>query len=188
MEADIKNNFANEWGTCQQWGPESRYAARHSISKVSALELIKSAEKIVKRIELDPSIKDVVLEATANPLIKLWGAEKEISIQHGEFNLFAVWHPVGTFGKVVDIVVCAPWVSAESRDGVSHVINGIKAALTPAEMCKIGGVIALDQKHPFVSYANEFWPNHHGQIIISDCMIGDFQIDFAMIITSMRPA
>jgi HEPN domain-containing protein len=148
--AKIKSKFMNDWSTCLQWDPQSRYQPMGTTQEVSARSMIRAAEPIIRAISAEPGLEAVVVSATDNPYVKLWAMERELTIERGPFRLFTVWHRKGAYDGSSDLIVSAPWINAATREGVEHVINAMNRALTPPELTKVSGVIALDKTHPVV--------------------------------------
>lgn len=181
----IKQRHLNDWSVCLRWSPESRYQPMGTATEQSATELLRSAESIIRAISAVPGLEAAVVPATENPYVKLWAMEKEIAVEKGQFVLFAVWHRSGSYADSADVVVAAPWIDPDTREGARYVSEFVSRSLTESDLLRISGVIALGKDHPVVADVTSALDVKGFQLHCENCQFGNIQIDCAVIITSI---
>lgn len=189
LASHVKQGCLKEWGACLQWGPAMRYQPMGTITEVSATELIRSAVVIIRRIAEIPGLQgyDAALQESDNPYVKLVPVEHELSDEHGKFSLFCVFHRMNSFPMSSDIVVSAPWIDANSREGVEFVTDAIQRVMVGDQINAIAAVIALDRQHPVVvQLTHTVGAEHSIMTEFINCKFGDVDIEHAMIITCQR--
>jgi hypothetical protein len=156
-----------------------------SATEKSADVMIRSADAILRAIEAEPGLEAVIVAATDNPVVKLISIEREFSIRYGDFALFAACHRQDDFEKVVDVVVCAPWIDAYTREGANEISDSIKKLLTPEQLVCISGVIPLDESNPFVKGLS-FMKAKHQAVSMGTLNLNGVNLGSYTLITSLR--
>lgn len=169
-----------------QWNANIKYQPKGTQTRRSAVEMISSAETIIRAVEREPMLLFSVLASTDNPYIKLIQVEKTISERLGRFWLFAVCHRTDSFEKSADVVVSAPWIDPHTKDSSKVIIDEIEKTLSQEELETISGVIALSENNPFVKGMTSGIGAEHGFHDIHNSDINGVRIDKCTLITSCR--
>lgn len=77
----LKNTYPNEWATCLQWSPDTKYSPMGTATQSSAIALLSAAETIIKEINDAPELTAFAVANTDDAYVKLWSLEREISIE-----------------------------------------------------------------------------------------------------------
>jgi hypothetical protein len=175
--AHIKANHLADWGTCQQWSPSTRYQAIGTATSKSAQEMIRATEVIIREISAKPGLEAITVSSTDDAFTKLLGIEMELSVEHGDFDLFGMWHREGSFDGTYDLVVAAPWINSETRSGVQHVDKALRKGLKPEELGLLSGIFAIDRTHPLLRGVLSFITTRHMKLTLKNCKFGGLSLD-----------
>jgi len=189
LVTQVKRWCFNEWSVCVQWSPETRYVPVGTANEISAKELIRSATAVMRRIVALPGIQDydvAQFDAIDNPYLKLIVAERELSEERGEFELFMVCHRAHSFLNSSDIVVAAPWIDPDSRRGADRVSNAIQRVLVGDDIKSVSGVVAIRGDNPGLQTLQQAIDVRHSGTELGNCTFGQIHIDSAMLITCQR--
>jgi len=181
LAAHIKSTFMREWSTCIQWSPETRYQPVGTATKTSANQLLADAAVIIRAISDSPGMEVVEdIGDLNNPHVKIALLAEEMMEEHGDFELFAIWHREGSFPGSADVVVAAPWIDLSPREGVGRIVDAIKSRLTADELKTVAGVIHLDASHPILMALSHF--NIRGRQEFHHCNLNGVQVGQATIV------
>lgn len=186
----IKTTLLKEWSICLQWKPDTRYYPVESVTKASANEMIAAAAAIMDELRKNPGLEfEMAAGDLSNPYARIAVLARQLAEEYGDFDFFAVWHRAGTFAGSADVVVCAPWIDAETGRGIERVVEGIQKKLAPEEMATVAGVIAVHRLHPVLqSLRNFVVPRYCQGNELGNCIVGhgshSVRVERAMIVAN----
>jgi hypothetical protein len=86
---------------------------------------------------------------------KLRDLERELKDEKGPFAYFALVRE-GEAPDRWDLVVSAPWISADRMEGVRLIAERLKQKLAPQELLSISKVVALEEGNPYLEASRMF--------------------------------
>lgn len=116
-------------------------------------------------------------------LEKLRKVETELSTERGSFNLFALFLREDA-PDVWDLVVAAPWTSANRFGVVQEIAAKVQANLDPNELTKLSRIVVFEQNNPALAAVQRALHVEHGRAEIRDSNLFGLQIKHAFVITS----
>lgn len=164
----IAAQFPVQWGHCLKWSPEMRYAPLGSANLQSASELIESAEVILRAVNDASGLTPSLME-NDNPYVKLAVVADEIDVQLGPLWLFMLVHRANASETSSDLLVAAPWIDRDWKQGIEAVAKAVYSRLTTeSERRAITGIIHLECNHPIVECVTKSlgrpMPDKHGEL------------------------
>ncbi len=109
--------------------------------------------------------------------------ESDISAEKGEFSLFALFLREDLPDRW-DLMISAPWASADTKSALKYLIARIKADLGPAELTQLSRIVFIDPAEASVQNLNRAIQVEHGAVEVRDCNFFGLEIKHAFIITS----
>ena len=116
---------------------------------------------------------------------KFHDLEAAAAREKGPFDLFALFLRHDTLA-VWEVVVSAPWLSADETGGLRYLTKKLQEKLTPEELLSIAGVVILDEHNPVVKSVRSAVAVEHGGCELVDCAFNGMPIRRAYVITSRR--
>jgi hypothetical protein len=116
---------------------------------------------------------------------KLVSLEREISSERGEFSLFGLFlREDAQDSDKWDILVSAPWLEVNKKDGLEYLVNQIGKKLEPDELLSISRIVVLEKGNPVLQAINKAVNVKHGRVEVRDSNFSGVQITQACISTS----
>lgn len=184
----LKLSHANEWATCLQWSPDTKYSPMGTATKTSALALLSAAEAIIKEINDAPELAVVAPKQSDNVYVRLLTLEQEVAIEKGRFELYAIVHREGAYTGSADLLVSASWIDPESRAGADYVSKRVAAFLGTNDVGFISGVIALPKDHPVVRWLTGAISVQHNMVDMIGTSINGKRFDRIVVMSAGDPA
>jgi len=116
---------------------------------------------------------------------KFTALEADISAERGDFALFALFLREDTSDRW-DLIVSAPWASADQKGSLDYLIDKIKADLGAQDLNQLSRIVFVDPKDNAVASMNRAVQVEHGSVEIRDSNFFGLPIKHAFIITSKR--
>jgi hypothetical protein len=113
--------------------------------------------------------------------------ESDISAVRGDFVLFALFLREDLPDRW-DLMISAPWASADKKSALDYLINKIKADLGPDDLTQLSRIVFIDPKDISVQNLNRAIHVEHGEVEVRDTNFFGLPITHAFIITSKRPS
>jgi len=116
---------------------------------------------------------------------KLVSLEREISSERGEFSLFGLFlREDAQDSDKWDILVSAPWLEVNKKDGLEYLVNQIGKKLEPDELLSISRIVVLEKSNPVLQAIHKAVNVKHGRVEVKDSNFSGVQITQACISTS----
>jgi hypothetical protein len=116
---------------------------------------------------------------------KLVSLEREISSERGEFSLFGLFlREDAQDSDKWDILVSAPWLEVNKKDGLEYLVNQIGKKLEPDELLSISRIVVLEKSNPVLQAIHKAVEVKHGRVEVKDSNFSGVQITQACISTS----
>ena len=112
--------------------------------------------------------------------------ESDLSIAKGEFALFAIFLREDLPDRW-DLMIAAPWASADKKGALDYIISKIKSDLGSAYLIQLARIVFIDPEDRAVQDLNSTIQIEHGAVEVRDRNFFGLQIKLAFIITSKRP-
>lgn len=111
--------------------------------------------------------------------------EKKLSIEKGEFELFALFLHENSSGKW-DLVVSSQWARSDKKQSIGLIVNKIDEYLTDSEKLNLSRIIILDKDDAALNAILSSINVEHGTTEIANSLFFGLMIKHAFIITSKR--
>lgn len=109
--------------------------------------------------------------------------ELEISATKGDFAFFALFVREDLPDRW-DLMISAPWASADKKGALEYLIARIKAVVGPASLTQLSRIILIDPEETSVQVLNRAIRVEHGGVEVRDSNFFGLPIKHAFIITS----
>ncbi len=113
--------------------------------------------------------------------------ESDVSAARGDFALFALFLREDLPDRW-DLMVSAPWASADQKGALDYLISRIKSDMEPADLTQLSRIVFIDPKDASVQNLNQAIRVEHGAVEVRDSNFFGLPIKHAFIITSKRPS
>ncbi len=124
------------------------------------------------------------VNGTIEPMVeKLAYLERDVSSERGEFSLFGLFLREDAPDRW-DLVVSAPWLEANQRDGLRYLAGKLKSFLDAKERLMLSRVVILEKDNPGMAAFRKMVSIRHGKFELADSVFFGLQIRHAYIITS----
>ncbi len=124
------------------------------------------------------------VNGTIEPMVeKLASLEREVSSERGEFSLFGLFLREDAPDRW-DLVVSAPWLEANQRDGMRYLADKLKLFLDAKERLMLSRVVILEEDNPGMAAVQKAFSTRHNSVEVQDSVLFGLQIRHAYIITS----
>lgn len=118
---------------------------------------------------------------------KMAALEKEISVEKGDFYLFALFRREDAADRW-DLVVASPWLEADEKQGLNYLADKVRAALTEEELLSLSKIVVLEADNPVVEAVRKsVQETRHGRIELENRDFAGVQVAHACISTSTAP-
>jgi hypothetical protein len=115
---------------------------------------------------------------------KLQMLERELKADKGPFTYFAIVRN-GEAPDLWDLVVSAPWISANRMKGIRLIAERLKKYLSPQELLSISKIAALEEGHPYLRASRMFFSGLDGGFVyMSGNIINGLLLPESYVITS----
>lgn len=111
--------------------------------------------------------------------------EIDASAEKGGFELFALVLREDSPDKW-DLVVAAPWISADKHEALVYLSRQINERLDPSELSALSRIVVLDNGNSILEDLLIFPEHEHKVQELHRCKFNDLVVDHAFIITSKR--
>ena len=108
--------------------------------------------------------------------------EAEVSAEKGDFALFALFLREDVTDRW-DLMISAPWASANSDVALDYLVNKIKKDFGPAELIRLSRVVFVDPNDAAVRNLQRAFQVKHGAVEVRDSNFSGLQIKDALFIT-----
>jgi hypothetical protein len=92
---------------------------------------------------------------------KLRNLEQELAAEKGPFTYFA-YVPNAETPDRWELVVSAPWISADMMQGLRVIAGKLKEHLEPQELLSISRIVPLREDHPFIEASHKLTSDVRG--------------------------
>jgi len=116
---------------------------------------------------------------------KLAAKEREMAEERGAFSLFALFLREDAADQW-DLVVSAPWISADKLAALKYIAGKVQQALRPDDFLKVARIVVIDEDNPALEALHRTIRVEHGTAEIRDSEFFGLPIKHAYLITS-RP-
>ncbi len=86
---------------------------------------------------------------------KMITVEQELASEYGDFTLFALFLRENSPG-LWDVIVSAPWIDKNKKEGMDKVVSKINAHLEKEERLRLTRIVIVEHNHPDLSELNHF--------------------------------
>ena len=111
--------------------------------------------------------------------------ESEIASKKGDFALFALFLREDVPDRW-DLIVSAPWASADKKAALDYLVGKIKSDLPPENLTSLSRIVFFDPHEPQVEALNKAFHVEHEVVEVRDSNFFGLPIKHAFIITSKR--
>jgi len=111
--------------------------------------------------------------------------ESDVARARGDFTLFALFLREDVPDRW-DLMISAPWASADQKEALDYLVNRIKSDLGPADLTQLSRIVFIDPMDASVRAMNQAIHVEHGSVEMRDSSL--FLIKLAFIITSKGPS
>jgi len=87
-----------------------------------------------------------------------------------------------------DLIISAPWASADQKGSLDYLVNRIKSDLGPADLTQLSRIVFIDPTDVSVQALNQAIHVEHGSVELRDSSFFGLPIKHAFIITSKGPS
>lgn len=116
---------------------------------------------------------------------KLALLEREMSDEKGEFSLFGLFlRDDAQDEDKWDLLVAAPWLDADKKEGLAYLAKEIQKQLKPDELLSISRIVVLERDNPILNAIHKVVNVRHGKVEVKDSNFSGIQISQACISTS----
>ena len=118
-------------------------------------------------------------------LEKLASLERELSDEKGDFSLFGLFLREDAQDEDKwDILVAAPWLDADKKEGLAYLAKEIQQRLESDELLSISRIVILEKGNPTLEAIHKAVKVKHGKVKVENCNFFGVQITHACISTS----
>jgi hypothetical protein len=118
---------------------------------------------------------------------KIGALEKEISSEKGDFYLFGLFCREEA-GDKWDLIVSAPWLQADVKQGLNYLADKVRAKLNEEELLSLSKIVVLAVDDPVVEAVRKsVQETRHGKVELENQDFGGVQVTHACISTSTAP-
>ena len=114
---------------------------------------------------------------------KLRSIEVEISVEKGNFTLFALIEREDSLGKW-DIVISAKWIKEKEKEIINIIASKLQRNLTEIEQLMFSRVVVLPPSDPFIKNIYTVFEVEHGTVKVSNFTLNGITLKEAYLITS----
>ena len=116
---------------------------------------------------------------------KLALLEQEISAQKGDFSLFGLFLRENAKDEDKwDLLVAAPWLDADEKQGLEYLAKEIQKRLEPDELLSISRIVVLEKENPVLRAIHKVVNVKHKDFEVKDNNFYGVEISQAFISTS----
>lgn len=112
--------------------------------------------------------------------------ESAVAAARGGFTLFALFLREDVPDRW-DLMISAPWASADQKAALDYLVSRIKSELGPADLTQLSRIVFIDPEDASVQDFNRAVHVEHGSVEVRDSNFFGLPIKHAFIITSKRP-
>ncbi len=112
--------------------------------------------------------------------------ESDVAAARGDFILFALFLREDVPDRW-DLMISAPWASADPKGALDYLVNKIKSDLGPADLTQLSRIVFIDPADVSVRDLNQAIHVEHGSVEVRDSNFFGLPIKHAVIITSKGP-
>ena len=124
------------------------------------------------------------VDDTIEPMVeKLASLEREVSSEKGEFSLFGLFLREDSNDRW-DLLVSAPWLEANERDGLRYLAGEIQSRLDVKEQVSLSRVVILEKGNPVLAAIHKMVGVSHGRAEVQDSVVSGLEFRRGYIITS----
>ncbi len=116
---------------------------------------------------------------------KFKSIEKELSIEKGDFNLFALFLREDSANKW-DLLVSADWIVQNKSESIKIIANKVQEYLEKKELVNLSRIVVIEEDNPALDVIHKTITVEHGNTEIQDSIFFGIPIKHALIITSRR--
>ena len=109
--------------------------------------------------------------------------ESDIAAEKGDFSLFAMFRREDLPDRW-DLMISAPWASADEKSALQYFIAKIKADIGPYALTLLSRIIFIDPSEVSLQDLNRAIPVEHGAVEVRDRNFFGLDIKHAYFITS----
>lgn len=109
--------------------------------------------------------------------------EAEVATEKGDFELFALFLREDISDRW-DLMISAPWASADSEAALDYLVNKIKPDFGPAELIRLSRVIFVDPNDAAVRNLQRTIHVEHGAVEVRDSSFFGLPINHALFVKS----
>lgn len=109
--------------------------------------------------------------------------ESDVSAARGDFALFALFLREDLPDRW-DLMISAPWATADRKAALDYLIGKIKSDLGPADLTMLSRIVFIDPEDISVQNLNKAINVEHGAVEVRDSNFFGLPIKRAFIITS----
>ena len=113
--------------------------------------------------------------------------ESDVAAARGDFTLFALFLREDVPDRW-DLIISAPWASADQKGSLDYLVNRIKSDLGPADLTQLSRIVFIDPTDVSVRALNQTIHVEHGSVEVRDRNFFGLPIKHAFIITSKGPS
>jgi hypothetical protein len=113
--------------------------------------------------------------------------ESDVAAARGDFTLFALFLREDVPDRW-DLIISAPWASADQKGSLDYLVNRIKSDLGPADLTQLSRIVFIDPTDVSVRALNQDIHVEHGSVELRDSSFFGLPIKHAFIITSKGPS
>ena len=113
--------------------------------------------------------------------------ESDVAAARGDFTLFALFLREDVPDRW-DLIISAPWASADQKGALDYLVNTIKSDLGPADLTQLSRIVFIDPTDASVRALNQAIHVEHGSVEVRDGNFFGLPIKHAFIITSKMPS
>ncbi len=113
--------------------------------------------------------------------------ESDVATARGAFTLFALFLREDVPDRW-DLIISAPWASADQEQALDYLVNRIKSDLGPADLTQLSRIVFIDPTDVSVRALNRAIHVEHGSVEVRDGSFFGLPIKHAFIITSKEPS
>ncbi len=118
-------------------------------------------------------------------LEKLIKIERQVSLEKGDFDLFALFLREDSFEKW-DVLVSAMWISADKGEALKYLASKVQNSLNQEELLRISGIIIIEESNPALPALQQAISIEHSSAEIKNSNFFGLQIKHAYLITSKK--
>ena len=115
-------------------------------------------------------------------LDKLSALERKMSMEKGDFNLFALFFREE--GDSWDLVVAAKWFEDDWHQALTYLSDNVSSSFTTEEMLQLTGTIMIEQDNPELPKVLQFVQVEHGLVYLRDRHLFNMDIKHMFFFTS----